>query len=1248
MPSLTSEMADRRGAPPRPSRTPLGDATARVLNTPSTRPGKASHSQTAQPNPLRAHPTNQATRQHTNSRTSAPTKFQKPRARSNPHTSVASQDVQQEDKRESQVSIASFLPSGIRKTHIGPWELGKTLGCGSAARVRLVRHKNTAELAAVKILSRNGISNTQPASIANLDKWDRTRIEYKSENRMPINIEREVAIMKLIDHPNIVKLYDIWESRSEIYLVLEYVEKGDLYHYIAQKTLLSELESIFFFRQLLSALEYIHSFNICHRDLKPENILLTEHNQVKIIDFGMSAMHQGPQHILVTACGSPHYAAPELIAKRGYRAETVDIWSLGVITYACMTGRLPFDGDSQSEVLHRIERGVYHLPEFLSYEAQDLISRILVVNPKARLSSREIWQHPLIRMYDHMDHLNVEGAHDYDHNTRCDPVPEDEVDKDTLRQLKAVWHTYNEGQIARALTSDEPNDFKMFYWLINGYKERVLENYGTDLTHSPSDFHHLRAPNWKKRYTTVEFPAKNGRSMSRFTLISNVATDENGEVLERASVDGAATVQSYDPYKASQVIGEVVASHAKIIVHRNGTTSTRNSARPPSRASTRTRNASVRTNSSTRSRPPRSGRQTSTSATLRKSRQSLRSIKSGEEVSYERPVLRHKRGVDFSLARKRLVVPGESGCRPASVAEGHTDYNRNFSCPTSPGKRSKLSKRSGRARSGTQSMADPSHVEDGDLHWNQALRQWSHTIAKDCDDAFNSSLLDDADGSYLTDTPLQLPITEDTAIPSVDTNTPTSIATATPAATVQRVGQPNITVHPWDSRPLPLAPSSNGSDMHEYLTAKTRAGRLGDPRPESPGFANENVSQLNRRGQPASSSEKAETERRVVSAPIYSQFSTQWGRDKILLPSINEGSRDGEHHDDEDKFRSVSLPEPSMAPQTPENGGAGLEHLAQRKKTIRLVDSESRQSGTAMTPATCSVRKDQSLSIWPSLQGRQGPNLHQQYVANELKHQVPKEPFGKTGESLIPVVKKKPSSWFKRNSKEKDDLLDGSSLSKTDELERMTTNSSAGPAKQPTKKKSFGFGWLRGNKERPQYNLSLGDPDCDEYSPERARASSQSSHLPYSKDWDDKVATRNIEPQRSWLARLFRVKPATRYLCFSMSRPRVRQEITYLLREWKSYGIKDIVVDKDRSLVFARVAKKNHLNLKEASFAAEIMTVVEHGRRNQLSVVRFTQERGAASTFHKVIDTMDSIFGGRNLLVADKQKAKIMVKMLNL
>lgn len=147
---------------------------------------------------------------------------------------------------------------------------------------------------------------------------------------------------------------------------------------------------------------------------------------------------------------------------------------------------------------------------------------------------------------------------------------------------------------------------------------------------------------------------------------------------------------------------------------------------------------------------------------------------------------------------------------------------------------------------------------------------------------------------------------------------------------------------------------------------------------------------------------------------------------------------------------------------------------------------------------------------------------------------------------------------------------------------------------------------------------------------------------------DEKNAgARKIEPQQNWLARLFHVKPATRYLCLQISSRRARQEVTILLREWRKWGIRDVEVDKERNILFARVGKKNFLDIKEVSFAVEIMTVIEHGKRNHLSITRFTQEKGAASSFHKVVDTMNSIFINRSLIVQDGRKAKMMIKTLN-
>lgn len=196
-------------------------------------------------------------------------------------------------------------------------------------------------------------------------------------------------------------------------------------------------------------------------------------------------------------------------------------------------------------------------------------------------------------------------------------------------------------------------------------------------------------------------------------------------------------------------------------------------------------------------------------------------------------------------------------------------------------------------------------------------------------------------------------------------------------------------------------------------------------------------------------------------------------------------------------------------------------------------------------------------------------------------------------------------------------------------------------------------------------------PNFDEQSigPDSDRNVSHPGAMTHNDSGHNDPIARKIEPQQNWLARLFRVKPSTRLMCLQMSSRRARQEVALLLREWRKWGIRDIEVDKERNIVFARVGKKNcehyHilekyviqssnplifvavLNIKEVRFAVEIITVIEHGKRNHLSIVRFTQERGAASSFHKVVETMNGIFRDRSLLVQDSRKAKMMIKTLN-
>ena len=243
------------------------------------------------------------------------------------------------------------------------------------------------------------------------------------------------------------------------------MNNGELFDYITrQSNGLVEEEALMFFRQILSAVGYCHSFNICHRDLKPENILLTKDLEIKIADFGMAALHQSPDHRLKTACGSPHYAAPELIKGNTYRGNQADIWSLGVILYATLSGMLPFDVETDAPrsealpaLLKKIQRGRFEMCSVFSEEAKDLLRRILQVNPQKRITLREMWRHPLLRKYDYLDNL-ASGSIPESPNTKACGRPvlrRSEIDKELLRHLRSMWHGMSEQHLIDSLLEEK-------------------------------------------------------------------------------------------------------------------------------------------------------------------------------------------------------------------------------------------------------------------------------------------------------------------------------------------------------------------------------------------------------------------------------------------------------------------------------------------------------------------------------------------------------------------------------------------------------------------------------------------------------------------------------------------------------------------------------------------------------------------------------------------------------------------------
>lgn len=240
-------------------------------------------------------------------------------------------------------------------------------------------------------------------------------------------------------------------------MILEYIDQGDLFTYINSRGRLPEEVALYFFRQMISAITYCHSFNICHRDLKPENILISADLQIKIADFGMAALHQTDTHQLATACGSPHYAAPELLKNRQYRGDKADIWSMGVILYAMLAATLPFDDPDLRVMMNKTKKGQYVMPKHISLEAEDLIKRMLQVNPDRRISLKDIWRHPLVQKYSYLDNYGENNGQppDIRKGFQYSPVPREEIDFQLLRQLRSMWHMFSEEDLAMKLSCKE-------------------------------------------------------------------------------------------------------------------------------------------------------------------------------------------------------------------------------------------------------------------------------------------------------------------------------------------------------------------------------------------------------------------------------------------------------------------------------------------------------------------------------------------------------------------------------------------------------------------------------------------------------------------------------------------------------------------------------------------------------------------------------------------------------------------------
>ncbi|CAN6987227.1 unnamed protein product [Brassica rapa subsp. trilocularis] len=255
----------------------------------------------------------------------------------------------------------------VRK--VGKYELGRTIGEGTFAKVKFAQNTETGESVAMKIVDRNTIL----------------------KRKMVDQIKREISIMKLVRHPCVVRLYEVLASRTKIYIILEYITGGELFDKIVRNGRLSEAEARKYFHQLIDGVDYCHSKGVYHRDLKPENLLLDSQGNLKISDFGLSALPEQGVTILKTTCGTPNYVAPEVLSHKGYNGAVADVWSCGVILYVLMAGYLPFDEmDLPTLYMTSIDNADFSCPSYFALGAKALIRRILDPNPETRITIAEI------------------------------------------------------------------------------------------------------------------------------------------------------------------------------------------------------------------------------------------------------------------------------------------------------------------------------------------------------------------------------------------------------------------------------------------------------------------------------------------------------------------------------------------------------------------------------------------------------------------------------------------------------------------------------------------------------------------------------------------------------------------------------------------------------------------------------------------------------------------------------------------
>mmetsp|Transcript_89718 Transcript_89718/g.155277 ORF Transcript_89718/g.155277 Transcript_89718/m.155277 type:complete len:869 (-) Transcript_89718:114-2720(-) len=329
-------------------------------------------------------------------------------------------------------------PKRMRAKSIGHYILGKTIGEGTFGKVKLGTHILTGEKVAVKILEKERI-----VDVADVER-----------------VAREIHILKLIQHPHVIQLYEIIETPRQLYLIMEYCSGGELFDHIVANGRIREREACRFFHQIIAGVEQIHRMSVVHRDLKPENLLLDEHRSIKIVDFGLSNTFQEGQ-LLKTACGSPCYAAPEMIAGQRYVPSRCDLWSCGVILFALVCGYLPFEDQNTAALYRKILNADYQAPKFISESVRDLIAKMLTTDPEQRYTVPRIRAHSWYRQL-------AEGSTRYDSERG-----ERQLEEDVLEQLDRFG--FPRDYAVKCLQMNKHNHVTTTYHLLVDKKRRMAD-----------------------------------------------------------------------------------------------------------------------------------------------------------------------------------------------------------------------------------------------------------------------------------------------------------------------------------------------------------------------------------------------------------------------------------------------------------------------------------------------------------------------------------------------------------------------------------------------------------------------------------------------------------------------------------------------------------------------------------------------------------------------------------------------------